>query len=383
MTDQTLTLHPVDTKAEFAEFINLPHVIYRDVPGRYVPPVRQQLTEFWKGKGPYAKQGPFELRVVRNAAGDVVARTSLHRNAKFNEKLGRELQLFGFTEFVNDELVARFLFDAITDEARRTGCVSSFGPVGLLPNQAGGVITSGYDERGFIDSAYNPAYYPGMYESLGFQRRFEAATWICENLQARAASDVPGELYRFDDARMASEELVLHRGNKRKVGEQLPLIHDMLNASFMQLGYYTYISMEELAHQTDGLNFLLDEDLLLYVTKAGAPIAFVLVIPDISEFVMQVDANLNLPNQLKLLMKRKQYRREAVLIIKGTVPEAQGKHYMNLLSRELLAALQRNGYETLRSTFVEPDNGGSAAQYVKMGGRELHGYTFYERAVTT
>ncbi|MBC7645106.1 MAG: hypothetical protein H7123_08265, partial [Thermoleophilia bacterium] len=223
--------------------------------------------------------------------------------------------------------------------------------------------------------------YPAMYEANGFARRFEAATWICEDIQGRTATDVAGELYKFDDARMAGEQLELHKGSKKKIAEQLPLIHDMLNASFMQLGYYTYISLEELSHQTDGLNFLLDEDLLLYVTRAGEPIAFVLVIPDISEFVMKVDANLSMPNQIKLLMQRKRYRREAVLIIKGTVPAAQGKRFMNLLSRELLAALQRNGYENMRSTFVEPDNGGSAAQYVKMGGRELHGYTFYERPV--
>ena len=38
----------------------------------------------------------------------------------------------------------------------------------LLPNQAGGVITSGFAERGFVDSAWNPASYPGIYEAAGF-----------------------------------------------------------------------------------------------------------------------------------------------------------------------------------------------------------------------
>ena len=53
-----------------------------------------------------------------------------------------------------------------------------FGPVALLPNQTGGVITSGFAERGFVDSAWNPAYYPQAYERHGFTRRFEADTWI-------------------------------------------------------------------------------------------------------------------------------------------------------------------------------------------------------------
>src|SRR5215469_2376958 len=55
-------------------------------------------------------------------------------------------------------------------------------------------------------------------------------------------------------------------------------------------------------------------------------------------------------------------RRDAVLIIKGTVPDEQGRGYMRLLSRELLRALRAGGYSALRSTFVERSNPGSAAQ---------------------
>ena len=84
-------------------------------------------------------------------------------------------------------------------------------------------------------------------------------------------------------------------------------------------------------------------------------------------------------NQLRLLATRSRYRREAVLIIKGTVPDEQGHGYMRLLSRELLANLRSSGYAALRSTYVERSNPGSAAQYVAMGGRPLHGYTFYAK----
>ena len=85
----------------------------------------------------------------------------------------------------------------------------------------------------------------------------------------------------------------------------------MLNASFAQLGYYTEIDQDELAYQVAGLDFLLDERIALYLFKAGEPIAFVLCIPDISDFVRKVHGNLNLPNQLRLLLTRGRYRSEA------------------------------------------------------------------------
>lgn len=347
--------------------------------GRYVPPIRQQLADFAAGKGPYTRQGEVELSVVRDVRGIVVARTSMHTNKKFDDKLGQRVQLFGFTEFERDEALFAFLVAELQRRANENGRSTLFGPAGLLPNQAGGVITSGFDERGFVDSAWNPAYYPDYYESAGFSRRFEADTWVCEGLQSGDYVARAGELYSFDDARLEAEQLEIHRGSKKKMGEQLPIIREVLNASFAQLPYYTEISQEEIEHQTDGLNFLLDESLLLYLTKAGKAIAFVLVIPDITEFVMKVDGNLNVPNQLRLLATKGRYRNDAVLIIKGTLPEEQGKRYMNLLSRELLQNLSRGGYERMYSTFVERENLGSAAQYGKMGGRALHGYTFYER----
>ena len=246
----------------------------------------------------------------------------------------------------------------------------------LLPNQTGGVITSGFTERGFVDSAWNPAYYPATYERHGFARRFEADTWIIA-VGEDPVDDLGG--FRFDDARITAERLVVRHGSRRHLRAQLPILREMLNASFAQLGYYTPISADQLAAQTDGLAFLLDEKLLLWLEKDGRPVAFVVTVPDVSEFVMAVGGRLGIVNRLRLLATRRRYRRDAVLVIKGTVPDEQGHGYLTLLSRELHRGLRAGGYRTLRSTFVERDNPASVAQYRRAGGRPLHGHTFYER----
>ncbi|MGA4987224.1 hypothetical protein [Nonomuraea bangladeshensis] len=358
-------LERVTSRAGLRDFLSLTDRLHApgDGPPRFVPPLHAQVRA-WMRQG-------VALYVLRRA-GRVVARTTLHTDAAFDAKLGERLQLFGLTEFTED--AAEELFDAVCEAGRADGRRTAFGPVSLLPNQAGGVITSGFAERGFIDSAWNPPYYPAAYEAYGFARRFESDTWICP---------VPQEpVFAFDDARVAAEGLEVHRGDRRRVAEQLPILRGMLNASFAGLGYYTEISAEQLAAQTDGLAHLLDEDLLLYLTKAGRPVAFVLCLPDISEFVMRVRGDLHLLNQLRLLATRSRHRREAVLVIKGTVPDEQGRGYMRLLSRELHAGLRRGGYRTLRSTYVERTNPGSAAQFTAMGGRALHGYAFYAKDLT-
>ncbi|WP_232665471.1 GNAT family N-acetyltransferase [Pseudonocardia sp. TRM90224] len=366
-----MKLEPVTDGRALREFIGVTDRIYGRDP-RFVPPTRAAV------RGWHADPA-VGLHVLRDGSGNVVARTTLHADDTFDAKLGRRMQLFGLTEFVDDPAVAAALFDGIDAAARRSGRDEVFGPVSLLPNQSGGVVTSGFADRGFVDSAWNHPYYPAAYERHGFEQRFRSDTWICPDLQADDRE--AGEVFAFDDRRIAAEELVVHRGRRRGLDRQLPLLREMLNASFAQLGYYTEISAEQLRAATDGLAFLLDEGLLLYLTKAGRPIAFVLCVPDISEFLSATGGNLHPANQLRLLATRGRYRRDAVLIIKGVVPDEQRKGYAQLLNRELLRNLRAGGYRTLRSTWVERTNNASAAQYRAMGGRPLHGYTFYAKAV--
>ena len=356
----TTRFERVTGRRDLRDFLTLTDRLYAGV-RRYVPIPRQQIRRWWRDGVP--------MYLLRDATGTVIGRTTLHTDAAFDAKLGRRCQLFGLIEFT--EPAAGPLFDAITAHAAADRELL-FGPVALLPNQAGGVITSGYADRGFVDSAWNPPHYVTAYEAYGFHRRFEADTWICP--VPVPAQPKPSTYIKSDGVR-----LEVHRGDLRRLDEQLDLLRGMLNDSFAQLGYYTPISAEQLRRQTDGLAYLLDESLLLYLTRDGAAVAFVLCVPDISEFLAGVRGNLHPVNQLRLLASRRRYRREAVLIIKGVVPQYQGHGYQRLLSAHLHHNLYAAGYTTLRSTYVERDNPASAAQYRRLGGRPLHGYTFYAK----
>jgi hypothetical protein len=370
-----LECRTLSDKRELRAWLGLTDRLYADAPG-FIPPLRQQIRDFFEGKAPYLRSGEIEfLSVLRG--DDVVARTTAHTSSKLDAKLGRGHLLFGFTEFVEDDAVFSALAAALTAKAREMGAERLLGPVNLLPNQSGGVITSGFDKRGFVDSPYNLPYYPTFYEGHGFERLFEGATFIVDDGGPAPVE----ELFPFDNERIEREQLEVRKADRRRVSEQLPFIRQMLNASFAQLDYYTEIDADELAYQVDGLTYLLDERIALYLFKAGKPIAFVLCIPDISEFVRRINGNLNLVNQVRLLLTRKRYRREAILVIKGTVPDEQGKDYMTLLNRELLRNFRAAGYRVGRGTFVETENTASSSQADRMGGAPLHRITFYSRTV--
>ena len=371
-----LECRPVSSRRELDEWIALTDRLYADTP-QFVPPLRQQLRNFYARNAPYFRYGDIELlSIVRD--GTVVARTTAHTNAKLDAKLGERHLLFGFTEFVDDQEVLAELVAALDVRARRVGADRLFGPANLLPNQSGGVVTAGYEDRGFVDSPYNHEYYPRLYERHGFERRFEGETFVLEHLD-RGEMRLD-ELFPFEEERIVDEQLEIRHANRRRMKQELVFVRRMLNESFAQLGYYTEIDEDELAYQVAGLGFLIDERIALYLFKAGEPIAFVLCVPDISPFVRMVNGDLNALNQLRLLLTRGRYRREAIGVIQGTVPTEQGKGYLRLLTRELLRNLRVAGYHALRGTFIEHENVASSA-YTGRLGRPAHGVTFYARTV--
>lgn len=370
-----VVVDPVRTRADLRDFVALPLQLHPRT--HHVPLWQDTITRWWRGVGPHTTQGPVDLLLARDADGQVVGRTTLHTDTRLDARVGRPVQLLGATEFTDPAALAAMTGTAV-ERARRDGREGLLGPVSLLPNQTGGVITSGFADRGFVDSPWNPSWYPAAWEAAGFTRRWPASTWICADLPSLDPDRVfptgaPGTPRR--------DAVTLHRGRRRDLDAQLPLLLEMLNASFAELPYYTPITMPELREATDGLAWVLDERLLLWAERDGVPVGFVLTVPDLSEFVMSTGGRMRPLDQVRLLLTRRRYRRDAVLIVKGTVPAARGEGVMSVLSHALLQGLRDGGYERLRVTFIGEDNHASAAQFAAMGGRPLHDARFYERPV--
>ena len=369
-----LEVVPVASRADLRDFVDLPLRLHpRDMA---VPLLASAITSWWRGTSPHAT--PVELLLVRDAAGRAVGRTTVHTDARLDARLGVPSLLFGATEFADAD-VAAALVRALGDRAAADpGRAQLFGPVSLLPNQSGGVITSGFDARGFVDSPWNPAWVPGAYESLGFERWGESDTWVVDVAASSAAGLPSAEEWRAAGLR-------LERGRRSQVPRLVPEVLAVLNRAFAALPYYTTITDAEMAAATDGLGHLVDEDLLLLARDAttDALVAFVLVVPDITAYLQRVGGRLGPLQQLRLLATRHRYRSEAVLVIQGTDPDRQGRGVLTLLSRTLQAHLATGGYDRLRSTYVGRDNPASARQFERFGGRPLHGVTFYRRPVPT
>ncbi|TDU05277.1 hypothetical protein EDD99_3784 [Streptomyces sp. 846.5] len=378
----------VTDRAALREFCELPLRLHPQ--SRYVPVPERRIRAWYEGTGPQRRYGPVDLYLAHDRGGRVVGRTCLHRNSALDARVGRQVQLFGLTEFadarsdpalvVGGDDPAKELLDLAEQAATVSGCDLLLGPVELLPDQSPGVLVSGFAERGFSGGGWSPAYYPAAYERLGFTRRWPGRTWIVEGL------DDPGRLrpekaFVVDEQRMRDEELRVHRGSRRSLRRILPVLRQILNASAEQVEQRTEVSAADFAERAAGLIRVLDERLPLYLTRAGEPVAFLLAVPDVSPFLVAARGR---PSEWQRLALRAAAWRgnhpdEAALVASGTLPQWQGRGYLTLLARELYRALGEAGYRTLRGYRVPEGDRAAEAPYRGMGGRPLHRTTFYER----
>jgi hypothetical protein len=373
VTEAAMDFVRMRTWTDFERWRALTAEIYAGAQNLYVPPVKQALARlFARSQKPKAS---IAFVGAQDAQGRLRARATLHSDAALDDKLGERVQLFGFAEFADDPAASECLLRGVRAAAAEDGRRVVLGPANLLPNEYGGVITSGFGARGFLDSAYNPPYYPEHYRRCGFAERFASATYVCDRLET--APDPEG-VFAFDDARLEAEGLNICYGDKRRIHAQIEILRNLLNACFADRPYYTPIALADMYRRMDGLAYIMDERLLLYLTRHGEPIGFAICLPDISRFLIKTGGDLGFLNQLRLLAARRAYRSEAVFIVEGVTRPYRGKGYLALMTRELFRNLIAGGYREVRGTYVEKDNPAAAAQFLKMGGRVLHDLTFFE-----
>jgi hypothetical protein len=354
----------VADEAALAEFLRLGRETHG---GRAVPLPERTVRAWFRGTSPH--RHPITLLLVRGDDGTHVGRAIVHRDDRLDARLGTRALVFGALA-APDASVLDTVLDDIERRAEAAGATELFGPAQLLPNQSGGLITAGFEARGFPDAAWNPEWMPEALEARGMQRWYEGDTWVVDVLDGDGPSVV-----ELDRAGIRIDE-VTRFGLARGLRALLPLLND----SFAQLPYFTPFTKAELRSQFAGLWLLHEPGLFLIARdEEEQPVAFVFAVLDATRVLQDSGGRWGARERLRIVRHRRELRSDAVLVIQGALPEAQGKGIVTLLSRRLHANLADIGCERLRSTHVGRQNPGSARQFSRFGGQPLHATAYYRK----
>ena len=165
--------------------------IYEGEPGWSAPLMMDRMKFFDPARNPYFKHGTVQCFTAEKGGKIVgtIAATVDHEKQRTDPGVG----FIGFYEFIDDEEVARALFEAAKAWLKEKGMTSVEGPFNFNSNHDFGLLVDGFDTPNAIANPHARPYYAAMYEKVGLTRLID---WYAYWLEA---GEVPESVKKISD----------------------------------------------------------------------------------------------------------------------------------------------------------------------------------------
>lgn len=165
----SLQIIKAESKAELKRFLEFPYRLYNGNP-YWVAPLRMEQRDWILNKNTPLLRGHPNAFFMLEREGEIVARCAVVNDLTLNEAKNVKYASLAFLEFIDDQPVVDQLFEVITAWAREQGLNQLIGPVSPTKGDdvRGMLIWGGFHDRPVLMNVYNPEYYVGHMERLGF-----------------------------------------------------------------------------------------------------------------------------------------------------------------------------------------------------------------------
>jgi GNAT superfamily N-acetyltransferase len=369
---------PVQSRADREAFIRFPFSLYKDDPN-WVPPLMMERRDFLDPKkNPWFEFGTVELFLARRN-GEVMGRIAAVNDPHFNAFHDSKHGFFGMFECVDDPAVARGLFDAAAQWCRAQGFTSFMGPVNFSTNYECSTLVDGFDAPPVVMMAYNPRYYPGLYDACGFAKAKDLYAW-----ELSSAVAPPERVVRVAEKLRQREGVVVRPVRLNDFENEVRRIKDIYNAAWEKNWGFVPMTEREFDHLAKDLKQLVVADLLLLAEVKGEPVAFSMTVPDANLALKAAGGRLTrygLPiGLLKLLLAARKIKRLRLITL-GIKPGYRRRGLDAILYLDTLKTARRLGYTGGEISWTLEDNDLVNRAIESMGGRKYKTYRIYQRAL--
>lgn len=320
MSFQLIEVRDNHTEREFLEF---PARLYRSDPNYIRPLDRDVRAVFDRKTNKLFHKGD----AIRWILTDELGKTAGTVAAFYNESIAYNNDVaaggMGFFHCINDQQAAFILFDACREWLRSKGLEAMDGPVNFGERDSfWGCLVDGFYEP-IYNMPYNYPYYRELFESYGFENYFNQYTYhrnltpggMDPIVEEKAARLMRNPDYHFETINLKYKE---------KYAEDFTTVFNKAWARFPGVKKLSKTHAMALLKQMEPI---LDPRLMIYGYYKDEPIAFFIMMPDISQITRRFNGKFHLINKLRLLYQLKVRKSVTRVIgrIFGVVPEHQGK----------------------------------------------------------
>lgn len=378
-----ITLHPVKTKADRREFVELAYRLNRGDPA-WVPPLKGEVYGLLTpGKNPWFEHGKAQLFVARRGER-TVGRISAHIDElalaqPAEQGMGPGTGNWGLLE-AEDAEVAHALIAKAEDWLRGQGMTRALGPLSISVWDEPGLLIEGFDTPPAIMLGHNSALYQGWIEGEGYRPVKQLFNYGVEIVDG-----FPPLVNRIVAAGEKNERIRIRRVDKKKFDAEAKLIMGILNDAWSDNWGFVPLTDSEIAYVGKKLKDIVFEDLIRVAEVDGEPVAFMIVLPNINELLIEMDGSLLPFNWARLLWWLRKPRSKRLRVpLMGVVKKLQNSRMASTLAFMMIEYIRRDGVANYGATegdigWVLDDNQGMVAVADAINARRNRVYQLYDK----
>jgi GNAT superfamily N-acetyltransferase len=358
------------TRADLKRFVKFVWRIYRGDPN-WVPPFIADEVELLSPDSVFFEHAD-GIVLMAERDGEPVGRIAALIDRESAEK---DVGTVGYFEAIDDESVARALFERAEEWLVERGMRRARGPISpSLMLGPVGVLVDGDWGRPTIMMPYNPDYYPHLYEACGYEKgRDLYAYWgTIADAKTEGCRDRMRE-FEADGFRFRPAEL-------KEFTRDVELLAGIHNRAYSAMGHYAYspVTPNESKYIAKHFKDIIDCRVFIFVERHDKVVGACVGIPDVSEMLQKLDGRLGPIRLIRALLAKR--RVDTVRLADFAVePSEQRRHLGTTVGHYLLECAREAGYARAEYSWILEDNVPSRAATEATGGQIARTYRVYEK----
>ena len=382
-SDGPITIHPVKDKNDTREFVELAFRLNRGDPA-WVPPLKGEVYSLLTpGKNPWFEHGRAQLFLARRK-GRTVGRISAHIDElalaqPAEQGMGPGTGNWGLLE-AEDEETTRGLLVAAEDWLRRQGMHRSLGPLSISVWDEPGLLIEGFDNRPTVMMGHNSPLYRGWVEGTGYRPIKQLI-----NYDVYVKEGFSPLVNRIVAAGEKNSRIQVRKVDKKNFDAEAALIMGLLNDAWSDNWGFVPLTDSEIAFVGKKLKTIVFEDLVRVAELDGEAVAFIIVLPNINELLIDMDGSLLPFNWARLLWWLRKPKSRALRVpLMGVAKKLQNSRMASTLAFMMIELIRRDAvrdYGTERGDigWVLDDNQGMKAVAEAIDAKVNRVYQIYDK----
>ena len=372
-----VTLEPLESKSQLADFLALPHRLYASDPA-WIAPLNFEQKQRFSEKNHFFQHARWRGWVARRGS-TIVGRITAQVDELHQQQHGDGLGYFGMIEADQDPEVFEALFSAAEDWLREQGMRHVRGPYNLHVNEELGLLVDGFKTPPFVLMGHGRPYYGEMVEAQGYEGVKDLLAY-----HIRPDFEAPRVMTRL--AERVSDRASVRSLNRDELMQDANVMREIFNDAWQNNWGFVPLHEASWLDTVKTLTALMPDDYIQIAEYDGEPVAFIVALPNLNEAARDLNGRLFPFGWARLLWRLKiSHPSTARVPLMGVRQEFQhsrlGPTLAFMVIDAVRKALHQRGVRDVEMGWILEDNEGMRNIIETIGGQAYKTYRMYEKAL--